>query len=169
MPFTPLHFGPGLLAKSLAPRQLSFTAFAAAQVVIDCESGYHLLVARDWPVHRLAHTFLLATPIGLLAGLLTWATLRRLGAASRIAVLRRDAGGRQCALGGLLGGATHPFLDGLIHRDIRPLAPFLSGNPFLGIVSRAELHVLCVAAGLLGLAILAARGVLSPHGAGVND
>ena len=34
MPFTPFHFGPGLLGKGLAPRSYSWSAFVAINVVI---------------------------------------------------------------------------------------------------------------------------------------
>ena len=56
MPFTPLHFGPGLLLKAAAPRHVSFTAFVASQVLIDLESLYNILRGA-WPVHRELHTF----------------------------------------------------------------------------------------------------------------
>ena len=58
MPATPFHFGPGLLIKAVAPHQFSVAAYSVAQVVIDLESGYHLLRG-DYPVHRQAHTFFL--------------------------------------------------------------------------------------------------------------
>ena len=69
MPATPFHFGPGLLVKAAAPRQFSMAAYSLAQVVIDIESGYHMLRG-DSPVHRQAHTFLLGGLVGLLCGLI---------------------------------------------------------------------------------------------------
>jgi hypothetical protein len=49
-------------------------AFVVSQVVIDCETAYFLFVAQEWPFHRWAHTFLVGTPIGCLAGLSVWAS-----------------------------------------------------------------------------------------------
>ena len=69
MPATPFHFGPGLLVKAAAPRQFSMAAYSLAQVVIDIESGFHMLRG-DSPVHRQAHTFLLGGLVGLLCGLI---------------------------------------------------------------------------------------------------
>lgn len=43
MPVTTFHFGPGALLKALVPRWISLTAFVISQVVVDLESGYHLL------------------------------------------------------------------------------------------------------------------------------
>src|SRR5438105_15382847 len=71
MPATPFHFGPGLLIKAVAPRHFSVAAYSVVQVVIDIESGVHLLHG-DYPVHRQAHTFFLGGLIGLLCGLIVW-------------------------------------------------------------------------------------------------
>src|SRR4026209_1346916 len=68
MPATPFHFGPGLLVKAAAPRQFSMAAYSLAQVVIDFESGYHMLRG-DSPVHRQGDTFLLGGLVGWLCAL----------------------------------------------------------------------------------------------------
>ena len=64
MPFTPFHFGPGLLIKGIAPRHVSVTAFVAANVAIDLESLYNLQRGA-WPIHTHLHTFLGAALTGL--------------------------------------------------------------------------------------------------------
>jgi membrane-bound metal-dependent hydrolase YbcI (DUF457 family) len=153
VPVTPFHFGVGLLAKGVAPRQLSVSAFAATQVAIDLESAYYLFVAREWPVHRWMHTFLVASCVGLVVGLAICALAKR----SVVGASIKDLGLRPCLLGGLLGGATHPLLDGIMHTDIRPLLPFATGNPFLAWLSLGALHLACVVAGLIGLALLGLR------------
>lgn len=70
-PVTPFHFGPGILLKSWTPRAVSLTAFVVSQIVIDTESGYHLLRG-DWPVHREGHSLLAGSLIGLLSGTSVW-------------------------------------------------------------------------------------------------
>lgn len=72
MPVTPFHFGIGLLGKGLAPTRVSLSAFVASQVVIDCESAYHLFIAREWPVHRWAHTLPVAVPLAAAVGMAVW-------------------------------------------------------------------------------------------------
>ena len=67
MPFTPFHFGPGLLLKAAAPARFSLTSYAAAQIVIDVESGYYLLTQQA-PVHRILHTFLAGGAAGAVVG-----------------------------------------------------------------------------------------------------
>ena len=46
----------------------SWSAFAAAQVLIDCETLY-CLVRQEYPVHRFFHSFLGATAAGLVAAI----------------------------------------------------------------------------------------------------
>ena len=69
MPVTPFHFGPGLALKGVAAPVFSWSAFAAAQALIDCETVYYLL-NREYPVHRFFHSFVGATAAGVTAALL---------------------------------------------------------------------------------------------------
>ena len=152
MPFTPFHFGPGLLLKAAAPRQVSFLAFAVTQVLIDLESLYNL-VQGAWPVHRELHTIGLATVAGLAAGTCTWLAARTL-ADRRLTVrpvLRAEGALAPALVGGAAGGSTHSLLDGLMHSDIQPFQPFSRTNPLLGLVGQEALHLVCALAGILGL------------------
>jgi membrane-bound metal-dependent hydrolase YbcI (DUF457 family) len=163
MPVTPFHFGVGLLGKGVAPRSISLCAFVAAQVVIDCESAYFLFVAREWPVHRILHTFALATPVGALVGLLVWAVARRIRRPSEVGWMTSDCALRPALVGGLLGGVTHPLLDGIMHDDIRPFLPFTSANPLHLAMGLGPLHLLCILSGVAGVALLAIRAAREPR------
>ena len=57
--------------------------------------------------------------------------------------------------GGLVGGASHPLLDGLLYTDIRPLRPMAETNPFLGMIGIEQLQTLCEVAGVAGLLLVA--------------
>lgn len=169
MPFTPYHFGPGLLCKSIAPQWFSMAAFATVQVVIDVETLYHILNG-DNVLHQELHTFVGATTAGLVTAGLILATLgvsRRVELGSRLLewTARIGLGGeiRPAAVlvGGIVGGVTHPLFDGLMHRDIRPFRPFSDFNPLLGLVDVGLLHFGCLAAGALGVAILVGRLALA--------
>lgn len=157
MPATPFHFGPGLLVKAAAPRRFSVAAFSVAQIVIDIESGYHLLRG-DYPVHRQAHSFLLGGLIGLLCGLIVSrvgvrllrprdAIPEALGAEVRMPI---------AAMSGALGGIVHSVLDGIMHPDIRPFRPFTDANPLYGLVSDRVIYLFCIITGLVGAALLLA-------------
>jgi hypothetical protein len=158
LPFTPFHFGPGLALKGVASPVFSWSAFAAAQVLIDCETLYYL-VRQEYPVHRFFHSFLGATAAGLLAAILCAGIVRAsaVGFPWLIAPLvgstssaRGEVSPVGVVLGGLAGGLSHPFLDGIMHPDVRPFMPWSENNPFLGLMGVGQLHLACIAAGVFG-------------------
>jgi hypothetical protein len=62
MPFTPFHFGLGAALHAVAPRNVSFLAFCAVNVLMDIEPLYFLLT-NQLPLHRFFHTYVGATVI----------------------------------------------------------------------------------------------------------
>jgi membrane-bound metal-dependent hydrolase YbcI (DUF457 family) len=148
MPFTPFHFGPGLLLKTSVPQRFSFVAFVVSQVLIDIETGVNLV--RDYrPVHGVLHTYLgslLIVPITCFV-LFGWHSLLK---RQRIRV-------SLMVFSSLIGVWSHVSLDSLMHRDITPWIPFTSSNPMLGKISYAALHLGCFAAGVIGILIWQAR------------
>jgi len=156
MPFTPFHFGPGILVKAAAPKRVSFTAFVATQVIIDLESLYHLLRG-DWPVHRQLHSLMGASAAGLVVAavvVLLRPALGRLTANAANPAFVTELTGQAALVGGLLGGVTHSLLDAIMHSDVSPLWPFTASNRVFGLVSAEALEVACVVAGVIGLSWL---------------
>lgn len=158
MPITPFHFGPGLLGKGIAPRWCSWTAFVAANVLIDCESAFYL--ARGaYPVHRELHTFAGAAlagvaTIALLVGFQRLAPRLRAWVRARTHVVRAEGSTVGIAVGAMLGALSHPLLDGVMHPDIEPLQPWSAANPLHGLVGLEALHLGCVAAAVAGVILL---------------
>jgi membrane-bound metal-dependent hydrolase YbcI (DUF457 family) len=160
VPFTPYHFGPGLLFKAVVPRHFSFLAFATTQVAIDLESWYYL-TRSDPHVHRVLHTFVFGSVMGLAIGALVWflgfgihALLGRrvagLSIGAPLPVFQPELSVRGAALGGLLGGFTHTLFDSFMHGDINPLRPFSVENPLLDVVAFDVLQTGCIVAGIVG-------------------
>jgi membrane-bound metal-dependent hydrolase YbcI (DUF457 family) len=157
LPVTPFHFGPGLALKGGAAPVFSWTAFAVATVLIDCESLYYL-VRQEYPVHRFLHSLAGASLVGLMAALAGYAFFRvvSLRASGAVGVATRgERAGLGALLGGLAGGLSHPVLDGIMHPDVRPFMPWSDRNPFLGLVSETTLHLACVIGAVVGVAGLA--------------
>jgi membrane-bound metal-dependent hydrolase YbcI (DUF457 family) len=165
LPITPFHFGPGLLAKSVASRHFSWAAFVIVQAVIDLETLYYLIQQAS-PVHRFFHTFLGAALAGALVGVLLLGLKHAIKnyiphlmrfMADRGPSLRAEISGVGLIVGGLVGGISHPFLDGLMHRDVRPFLPWSEANPFLHVIGLEALHLGCVFLGLIGFAVMSIR------------
>lgn len=158
MPVTPFHFGPGAAIHSAAPRYISFLSFCAANVLIDIEPLYYMLTGQV-RLHRFFHTYIGATLVAIAAVLL----FRVARATPLPDVLRwRELSLRAVAIGAFLGTYSHIVLDSVMHADIRPFAPFSDANPLLALVSLRALHLFCLIAGALGVAVVLIRRALDP-------
>ena len=157
MPVTPFHFGPGLACKGIAAPVFSWSAFAVAQVVIDCETIYYM-VRGEYPVHRFLHSFLGGGMAGLVAAILFLGVVhasligfpRLIVPLTATATARGEISFLGAFLGGLTGGLSHPLLDGIMHPDVRPFMPWTDYNPFLGLIGLAPLHLACFASAIFG-------------------
>lgn len=161
MPFTPFHFGPGAAIHSAAPQRISFIAFCAANVLIDVEPLVYM-VTDDPPLHRFFHTYVGALIVAagtLVLFLLAKRIARRLPLPDVLGW--RGLEWPAVAAGALLGTLTHIALDSIMHADIRPLAPFSQANALYALVPIGPLQWACVAAGILGAAVLGVRALLA--------
>lgn len=160
MPITPFHFGPGLAIKGLIPNQFSLSTFILANVAMDVEPLYRLWQVQT-PVHGFSHTLAGALVIGATAAMLGRGASRLAQSADQYQV--KDTGERfeitrlQAWTGALLGTVSHLLLDAVMHRDMRPFFPLTGANPLLIPEWMLPLHLACILAGMLGLAVLLAR------------
>ena len=166
MPFTPLHFGPGLIVKAAVPSQFSLTAFTLANVAVDIEPLCHI-VRGDYPLHGPFHTLPLATLTGLLVG----AGVSLLPKAFR-AVSSKDTDRKYpdalraefrlptSIIGGVLGGLSHSLIDSIIYTDFHPFAPLSAQNPLHGLLTPGALSYGLFLAGVIGLVLLVIRALL---------
>lgn len=67
MPFTPYHFGLGLLVKAAAPESFSRSTFVVTEVAIDAEVLIRLAQGKR-PVHGPAHFLVGAMLVGVVVG-----------------------------------------------------------------------------------------------------
>jgi membrane-bound metal-dependent hydrolase YbcI (DUF457 family) len=154
VPITPFHFGPGAAIHSAAPRYVSFLSFCTANVLIDVEPLYYMLTGQ-FHLHRFLHTYVGATLVAI-ATVLLFLGVRRVPVLPNV-FQWRQLSTRAVALGAFLGTYSHIVLDSVMHADIRPLAPFSDANALLGVVSLRALHLSCVIAGAVGVAVVLAR------------
>ena len=154
MPFTPYHFGPGVLFKALVPRRLSLIAYAATQVTIDCETLFFIL-HRAKPDHRFFHTFVGASLVGL--GTAVAIALVAPGLPRPWRWVTDDLSWNALWVGGWVGGLSHAILDSMYHSDAVPFWPWSNANPLLTRHTLAP--EICVATGVAGLIVLAWRAL----------
>lgn len=112
MPITPLHFGPGVLARAAIGPRFGLAGYLVAQVLLDLEPGLKLfgLMAEGIGLHTL-HTIAVA-PLYVAATLwLVWG-LRRIWHAVSPAPFWTEV------LGATIGVASHLALDALYHIDV---------------------------------------------------
>ena len=54
------------------------------------------------------------------------------------------------ALSSFIGTFSHVLLDSIMHGDVEPFYPFTKSNDFLGLISVAALHKVCLYSALVG-------------------
>lgn len=144
MPFTFYHLGAGALAKAIAPRHFSFTAFAASNVLIDVEPLVRMLgILDDTILHGPTHTL----PGAVVIAALTLPAIRlwdRTAAALHLTGLRPPAIPTWMILtSALIGTVSHVLLDGLMHADMaNHLARFPGRN--VDDIPPHEIEWLCI-------------------------
>lgn len=158
MPVTPFHMGPGLAAKAVLGRHLSLMIFGFSQVAIDLEPMAHL-IRGDAVLHGFAHTYVGATLVAAISTVVGRPICQRLlerwtpDPQSPFLIWLRGPdriSWSAAIVGAFVGTYSHVFLDGIMHADVLPLAPFSPANALLGAVSVGSLHLLCVVSGALG-------------------
>jgi membrane-bound metal-dependent hydrolase YbcI (DUF457 family) len=103
---------------------------------MDIEPLYYMLT-QQYPLHRFFQTY-----IG--ASLVVAVTVALFAVGRRMAGNLRLPAPRAVVLGAAVGVYSHVLLDSIMHRDIRPLAPFSDTNPLLGVISLSALHWSCL-------------------------
>jgi hypothetical protein len=151
MPFTPFHFGPGALIKAVFPKYFSLIVFVLVQVIIDCETLYHLL-KHEQPLHQLLHTYL-GSNLAVIAAVFVYRPLHNFF----IGELTFEA----TLISAIIGAYSHVFLDSIMHLDVKPWVPFRSTNTMWHIIEVGHLHLLCIYCGLAGIGILILRAIFS--------
>ncbi len=144
MPFTPYHFGPGLLTKSIFNEKFNFIAFVISQIIIDLESLYYLLQDTQF-VHKFFHTYIGATIVIFLTLFFTKFIFK---------ILKIKTTWSSLLFASTFGAYSHVFLDSIMHRDIKPFYPISDSNYLFRVITISSLHELCIYSGIIGCILL---------------
>lgn len=153
MPFTPIHMGPGILAKALLQGSFSLMVFGWTQIVMDIQPLI-VLISGEGHLHGFSHTYIGATLLSVLAAL-TGKYLSQFGLwLLKISPsISTNIPWRVVFLSAFIGSYSHVLLDSIMHADVQPFFPFTLNNSFLGMVSVQTLHKICLYSGLAGAAL----------------
>lgn len=160
MPITPFHLGPGMLAKAAFPQQMSLSVFAFSQGVMDLEVVGRFLLGIP-TLHGFSNSLLGATLLflpSLLLGrplslwFLRWWNSKLSPSQVQFLTVLPVIPWPAAAIAAAFGVYSHWFLDAIMHADAQVFWPWPMGNPFLGGLSVAQLHLFCLLSG--GLAVL---------------
>lgn len=163
MPITPIHFGLGILARSMVTKRFSLSTFVMANVVIDMEPVTWYLLTGD-PLHGFLHTLLGATLLALACAqwgrswcerlLRFWNSRLSARQAVWLGVMPSIPIGA-AFVSALLGAWSHVFLDSFMHADVRPWWPLSSANDIRGLVPMNYVYFFSALFGLWGMLRLA--------------
>lgn len=111
MPITPLHFGVLAPINHFAKSKVSNVSFILVNLILDFDSIMFVLTGDGSIKHGPEHSFMGALFFSTLVGMFgvrSW----------------------KWVIGAYLGGFTHIALDMLVHPEMVPLDPWMTGNPF---------------------------------------
>ena len=163
MPFTPIHLGPGLAFKAMGGRHFSFMVFGGAQVLMDLEPLIGILQDRD-VLHGVTHTWLGALVIGSVAAVIGKPISSMVLRWRKIA--HPPLTWLAAMTGAYVGTFSHVLLDAIMHVDMAPAWPLLRGNPMLDLINIDQLHLACLAAGVVGLTMALMRAEAQARSSG---
>ncbi len=165
MPFTPFHFGPGLLIGLLFLSFIDFPTFLIASVIVDIEPFLVLTFNLDYPLHGFFHSFLGGTIIALILTVIMTKGRKFFTPILSFFKIEQETSFKRILFASLLGIYIHILLDSPIYTDIQPFFP-LDFNPFYRSTSlpgllETMICVWCFIAGLIiyiiGLIVLAMK------------
>lgn len=153
MPFTPFHFGPGYLVKSLFMKRFHFLAFVVSQVLIDLETAYNL-IRQNVRWHTFLHTYLGSLTIIPIGYILIWVSTKL---AKKIQfpliqkVFSEELNTKVILISLLIGVWSHVLLDSIMHSDVRPFWPLANKNNINKLIGVGYLHLFCIVCAAIGL------------------
>ena len=161
MPFTPYHFGPGLVLGVILFPFVDLATVMMASVVVDLEPLVVLMFGLPYPLHGFFHTYLGASIAAFVLTGFVYPFRNYLNGIVSLFGLHQRSSLRHIIGGSLLGTYSHVFLDSILYAEMNPFFPVL-GNPFLGLFSFGAVYNFCLICGFVGFICYFVRALLRP-------
>ena len=145
MPFTPFHFGPGLLVGLLLLSFIDFPTFLIASVIVDVEPLLVLIFSLNYPLHGFFHSLLGGTMVAFLLTLVMSHLRERFSPLLSFFKLEQKVSFKRILVAALSGIYIHILLDSRMYAEIQPFYP-LEYNPLLttGILAGLDSYIICI-------------------------
>ncbi len=140
MPVTPYHFGPSGFVGLVFRKWLDIPVFVLANVAIDIE----VLLYRQWPVHRYAHTLLIGAAVGAVLGIAMYPFRPLFKKIMQILCVPYETNFWKMLISGVLGTWLHLLIDAFYHWDVLLFWPS-KAIPLYGLISREQVKLVCLA------------------------
>lgn len=152
MPFTPFHFGPNASIALPAHKYIDVVAFTFVSIAIDIEPLLVMIFNPNYPLHGIAHSFLGATFIGIIWGLIVFCNWNSVGKFMKYIRLPYATTIKKAIVSGIFGSWFHVLLDAPIYPDIKPFYP-MPINPFYGLIDIPRMYLICTICFILAFSI----------------
>ena len=171
MPFTPYHFGPGLLLGVVLFPFLDFSTVMVACVILDIEPLSVILFHLPFAAHGFFHSYVGATIVASALSIAIYPFRKYLNQLVSLFGLHQESSFRHIFPASIIGTYSHVILDSFLYPEMNPFYPLI-GNPFLGFFQSSFVYDMCVFLGLLGIGVYVVRilyNKLNPRHARIKE
>ena len=158
MPFTPFHLGPALFFGLLLFRYIHFPTFIMANIIVDLEPFFILILGLDYPLHGFFHSFVGGSLIAIGLAFCLSKLNTYIQYPARTIKLSQDLSLISILMASFFGIYLHILFDSTLYSDIKPFYPS-DLNPFLnnGILSGIDVYILCIILFIMGFLLYGLR------------
>ena len=140
MPFTPFHFGPGIVLGLLLLKKIDFPTFVAANIIIDWRAFLVFFGLWDRPLHGWVHTYIAATIIAIILGSVMIYIRPLIDRQLREMKIIQEVTKGKIFLASFSGTFLHVTLDAFHHPYMQTFMP-LDIRPLYGLMSTSEVRL----------------------------
>lgn len=140
MPFTPFHFGPGILLGLFLLKKIDFPTFLAANIIIDWRAFLVFFGLWNGPLHGWVHTYIGATIMAIILGSVMLYIRPLIDKQLREMKIVQEVTKGKIFLASFSGTFLHVTLDAFHHPYMQTFMP-LDSRPLYGLMSTNEVRL----------------------------
>ena len=152
MPLTPFHLGPALFFGLLLFRYIHLPTFLIANVIVDLEPFFILVLGLDYPLHGFFHSFLGGFLLAIALSCIMIKLDKKVQKVAGIFKVKQEFSKKSIFFASISGIFLHILFDAPLYTDIMPFYPLLF-NPFYGLFAGSEIYLLCILLFFAGLVL----------------